>query len=101
MSSVYRPAGQKNVFTFTKKSDILTKVDITGPGLATSRGIVFHDSFEKVVKAYGTGYVKSYAKNDPQTFDVIYGSEQYIVFHVKDGIVQRIVLEYPLTDKKK
>lgn len=100
MSSVYRPAGQDNVFTFTKNSDVLTKVDISGSGLTTARGIAFHDSFDKVVKAYGKGYVKSYKKNDPQSFDAIYGEKQYIVFHVKDGVVQRIVLQYPVTDKK-
>lgn len=101
MSSVYRPTGQKNVFTFTKKSDILTKVDIMGPGLLTSRGIAVNDRFEKVVKAYGPGYVRSYAKNTPATFDAIYGLKQYIVFHVKNGIIEKIVIEYPLVDKEK
>lgn len=101
MSSVYRPAGQESFFTFTKKSDILTKVDITGPGLTTFRGITVNNSFAKVVRAYGKGYKKSYLKNDPDTFDAIYGIDKYIVFHVKGGIVQRIVLEHPLVDSKK
>lgn len=101
MSSVFQPAGQNNVFTFTKNSDVLTKVDIMGPGLITSRGIAVNDPFEKVVAAYGNGYVRSYSKNDPATFDAIYGSKQYLVFHVKNGIVQKIIIEFPLVDFKK
>ncbi len=100
MSSVYRPEGQAFVFTFTKKSNVLTKVDINGSGLATSRGLAVNDSFAKVVAAYGEDYVKSYLKNDPAIFDAIYGSNQNVVFHIKDGVVQRIVLEYPLVDKE-
>lgn len=101
MSSVYRPEGQAYVLTFTEKSNVLTKVDITGPGLNTSRGIAVNDSFAKVVAAYGEDYIKSYLKNDPEIFDAIYGSQQNIVFHVSDDIVQRIVIEYPLVDKDK
>lgn len=101
MSSVYRPSGEKLSFTFTKKSDVLITADITGPGLETARGIAVNDPFTKVVESYGPGYVKSYIKSDPQTFDAIYDSKNYIVFHVKDGIVERIVFQYPVKDKKK
>ncbi len=101
MISVYRPEGQVNVLTFTKKSNMLTKVNITGPGLITSRGIAVNDGFDKVITAYGKGYIRSYLKNEPAVFDAIYGSKQYIAFHVKNGIVQRIVVEYPLIDSEK
>lgn len=100
-STVYRPEGQANVLTFTRRSNLLTKVDINGPGLTTSKGIAVNDDFTKVIAAYGKGYTRSYLINEPTTFDAIYGSEQYIVFHVKDGIVQRIVIDYPLVDKEK
>lgn len=101
MSSVYRPAGEKIAFTFTKNSDVLTTVDISGPGLKTARGIAVNDSLEKVEQSYGASYVKSYLKRDPQIFDAIYGSETYIIFHINNGIVERIVLQYPLKDQKK
>lgn len=100
MSSVYRPSGEKVTFTFTKHSDVLTTVDITGPGLKTARGIAVNDPFTKVLDIYGPGYVKSYLKRDPQTYDAIYDSENYIVFHVKNGIVERIVLQSRVKDKK-
>lgn len=91
-SGVYRPAGLDALFTFTKKTNILNKLDITGPGIETSRGVAVNDSFDKVVKIYGDGYVRSYVKSDLQTFDAIYGEEQCIVFNVKDNVVKKIVI---------
>ncbi len=101
MSSVYRPEGLNAIFTFTKKSNVLSKVDIIGSGLSTSRGIAVNDSFDKVVKNYGPGYVRSFVKSDPDTFDAIYGSKHYIVFHVNNERVKKIVLDYKAADKGK
>lgn len=91
-SEVYRPADIDVLFTFTRKTNLLNKIDINGSGLATNRAIAVNDSFDKVVSAYGDGYVRSYYKRQPQTFDAIYGEEHCIVFNVKDNIVKRIVI---------
>jgi hypothetical protein len=91
-SGVYRPADINVLFTFTRKTNLLNKIDINGPGLATTRSISVNDSFDKVVEAYGDGYVRSYYKTDPQTFDAIYGEEQCIVFNIKNNQVKRIVI---------
>ncbi len=92
MSTVYRPNHIPAIFTFTKKSNLLTKVDIQGPGLPTARGVEVGDSYDKLVKTYGSGFIRSYAKNDPATFDAIYGSNEYIVFHISQERVEKIVL---------
>lgn len=91
-SGVYRPADLNVLFTFTRKTNLLNKVDINGPGLSTSRFISVDDSFDKVVAAYGEGYVRSYFKKDPQTFDAIYGEGNCIVFNIKDNQVKRIII---------
>jgi len=96
MSTVYRLDQLPVIFTFTKKSNILTKVDILGPGLPTARGVEVGDSYDKLVKTYGSGFIRSYAKNDPHTFDAIYGSKEYIVFHVKEQRIEKIVLVNPI-----
>lgn len=99
-SGVYRPAGLDALFTFTRKTNILNKLDITGPGIETARGVAVNDSFDKVVKNYGDGYVRSYVKSDPQTFDAIYGEEQCIVFNVKDNVVKKIVILHEIDTAK-
>lgn len=99
MSSVYRPQELQATFTFTKNSNILSKVDIAAPGITTSRGVAVNDPFTKVVKQYGPGFIRSYLKDDPKIFDAVFGSEHYIVFHVEDNIVKKIVLDYQTVDK--
>lgn len=99
MSTVYRPQGLQATFTFTKNSNILSKVDITGPGIATYRGVAVNDPFSKVVQQYGSGFIRSYLKDDPKIFDAVFGSKHYIVFHVEDNIVKKIVLDYQTADK--
>lgn len=99
MSSVYRPQGLQATFTFTKNSNILSKVDIADPGIITSRGVAVNDPFTKVVKQYGQGFIRSYLKDDPKIFDAVFGSKHYIVFHVEDNIVKKIVLDYQTVDK--
>jgi hypothetical protein len=91
-SGVYKLTHLNAIFTFTRKTNILTKLDITGPGLVTARSVSVNNSFTKVVKNYGDGFIRSYYKNDPQTFDAVYGEGQCIVFHVKDNIVKKIVI---------
>ena len=95
-SGVYRPANVNAIFTFTRKTNILNKVDITGPGLSTTRSIAVNDSFDKVIDKYGDGFIRSYYKSDPQTFDAIYGENQCIVFNVKDNIVKKIVIMHEI-----
>jgi len=96
-SGVYRPADIDAIFTFTRKTNLLNKIDITGPGMETARAVSFNDSFDKVVKTYGNGYVRSYYKSDPQTFDAIYGKENCIIFHVIDNKVSKIVILHETT----
>lgn len=91
-SGVYKLADNNAIFTFTRKTDLLNKIDIVGPGMETARAISVNDSFDKVVEKYGDGYVRSYYKSDPQTFDAVYGKEQCIVFHVTDNKVSKIVI---------
>ena len=95
-SGVYRPANVDAIFTFTRKTNILNKVDMTGPGLSTARSIAVNDSFDKVIDKYGDGFIRSYYKNDPQTFDAVYGKDQCIVFNVKDNIVKKIVIMHEI-----
>ena len=91
-SGVYRPADNNVIFTFTRKTNILNKIDILGPGMETARAISVNDSFDKVVEKYGDGYIRSYYKSDPQTFDAVYGEEHCIVFHVINNKVNKIVI---------
>jgi hypothetical protein len=91
-SGVYRPASDNAMFTFTRKTNILNKIDIIAPGLETARAVSVNDSFDKVVDAYGDGYIRSYYKSDPQTFDAVYGENNCIVFHVVNNIVDKIII---------
>jgi hypothetical protein len=91
-SEVYRPANHNVIFTFTRKTNILNKIDILGPGMETTRAVSVNDSFDNVVEKYGDGYIRSYYNNDPQTFDAIYGEEHCIVFHVINNKVNKIVI---------
>lgn len=91
-SGVYRPADEKLLFTFTRKTNLLNKMDILGPGMATARAVSVNDSFDQVLAQYGPGFVRSYYKSNPQIFDAIYGEEQCIVFHVENNVVKRIVV---------
>jgi hypothetical protein len=91
-SGIYRPAKANILFTFTKKTNLLNKIDITGPGMATARTVSYNDSFDKVVAKYGKGFIRSYYKKNPQTFDAVYGDKNCIVFHVENNIVKKIVI---------
>lgn len=91
-SEVYKPAGGKVLFTFTRKTNILNKIDITAPGLATSRGVAVGDSFDKAAGIYGDGFKRSYYRNDPATFDAVYGLENCIVFQVENNKIVKIVI---------
>ena len=91
-SEVYKPASGDVLFTFTRKTNILNKIDITGPVMATSRGVAVGDSFDKAAGIYGDGFKRSYYRNDPATFDAVYGLENCIVFHVENNKVTKIVI---------
>jgi len=96
MSTVYRPDDVNLLFTFTEDSNILTKLDIKTPSAITARNVKVGDSFDQVVKAYGSNYRKSYLSKSPEVFDVAYGKDNYLVFKINRGIVDKIVFDSAL-----
>jgi hypothetical protein len=96
-SGVYRPQDQDFLLTFTRKDDILNKMDIGVCDLSTARGVIVNDSFDKVIEKYSISYTRAYEKDKPQTFDALYGSDkQYILFKVEDNLVKKIVIGYSI-----
>jgi len=95
-SGVYRPQGQDILLTFTRKENILNRIDIGVSELSTARGLKANDSFDKVIEKYGSDYTRAYVKNKPQVFDAYYGSEQYILFKVENNVVRKIIIGHPL-----
>jgi hypothetical protein len=91
-SGLYRPKNMDCLLSFSKKEEVLIRVDIGFCDLSTSRGIKANDSFDKVVDQYGDGYTKSYDKKTPQIFDAYYGSDQYILFKIENNLVKKIYI---------
>jgi hypothetical protein len=96
-SGVYRPKDQDFLLTFTRKEDILNKMDIGICDLSTAREIKVNDSFSKVTEKYSPNYTRAYEKDKPQILDAMYGSDkQYILFKVEDNLVKKIVIGYSI-----
>jgi len=100
-SGVYRPNNQDFLLTFTRKENVLNKIDIGVCELSTARGLIVNDSFDKVIEKYGSNYTKAYVKNKPQVFDAYYGSDQYILFKVENNVVKKIIIGHPLAGETK
>ena len=96
MSTVYRTDDKELLFTFSKKENILTKMDIMDPSIRTARGIGVGDSEDKLIATYGQGYTLVYDKKRPHEQEFIYGMDHYIVFKLKDKRIDRIILDCPL-----
>ncbi len=96
-SGVYRPKDQDFILTFTRKEDILNKIDIGVSDLSTTRGVKVNDSFDKVIEKYSSNYTRAYEKDKSNIFDALYGSDkQYVLFKVEDNVVKKIVIGYSL-----
>ncbi|HHW61942.1 MAG TPA: hypothetical protein GX404_08570 [Syntrophomonadaceae bacterium] len=96
MSTVYCADDMELLFTFSKKENILIKVDIMEPNIHTARGIGVGDSEDKLLATYGQGYTLVYDKKRPHEQEFIYGMDHYIVFKLKDKRIDKIVLDCPL-----
>lgn len=94
-SGLYRPHDSGCLLTFSEPEQILIRMDLNPGYLATSRGIKANDSFDKVVAAYGSNYTKAYEEPTPNIFDAYYGSDRYILFKVKDNVVEQIFIGSP------
>jgi len=95
-SGVYHPNNQDLLLSFSRKENILIKMDIGNSDLSTSRGIKVNDSFDKVIEKYGPNYTRAYDKTKPQIFDAYYGSDKYILFKVDNNVVTKIIIGSPL-----
>ncbi len=92
-SGVYRPKDKDFLLTFTRKEEVLNKIDIGVSDLATARGIKVNDSVNKVLEQYGRNYTKAYVKYQPHIYDAMYGSDQqYVLFKVENNLVKKIVI---------
>ncbi len=95
-SGIYRPKDQDILLSFTRKTDILVRVDIGVGNLSGARGIKVNDSFDTVVEKFGVNYTRAYAEGNREIFDAYYGSDKYVLFKVKDKVVEKIIIGYPL-----
>lgn len=92
-STVYSPECHDCYLIFTKKENILCKMDIMDKGFSTNRGITMESNFADVLNAYGSNYDKISQKNQPRVFDLIYGTDNnYIVFQFDNDHMKKIVL---------
>lgn len=89
------------LFTFTEKDNIVYKAHIESADLTTSRGVRAGDSFNKAIQLYGESYAWVDA-GQSEDFDAVYGSDnsRCIVFQVRNGLIQRIVLQNDPTLKQ-
>jgi hypothetical protein len=92
MSTVYHPLGVDCSFMFTKKTNLLIKADFSTPAIITARNVKVNDPFALVTRNYGSSFKKVYYSNQPQVFDAIYGSGNYIVFKIENDMVKRIIV---------
>lgn len=96
MSTIYSPANIDILLTFTEDENILCKLHITDPDIATSRNVKIGDSFSKVVECYGPNYATVSKRGDRDYFDAVYYNDENnhsIVFQVRNNVVERIVLQ--------
>ncbi|MEA4925988.1 MAG: hypothetical protein VB084_11830 [Syntrophomonadaceae bacterium] len=95
-SGLYRPKDLDCLLSFSKKEDVLIRIDLGQCDLSTSRGIKVNDSFDKVLAQYGNGFTKAYDKTTPQIFDAYYGADQYILFKIENNMVKQIYIGSPV-----
>ncbi len=96
-SGMYHPEGLDLWLTMSRNEDVVIRMDITDPRIATSRGIRANDSFDKVVETYGPNYTLAYDQDTPDKFDASYGGDQYVVFKVEDNTVKKILIGAPVS----
>lgn len=97
MSTVYRIDNMNLLFTFSKKESILNKIDIADEKIHTARGLGVGDSKDQVEEKYGNGYTLVYDRSHPEEQELIYGQDHFMVFKMKQDKVDKIVIDYPLT----
>ncbi|NLB88423.1 MAG: hypothetical protein GX790_04235 [Syntrophomonadaceae bacterium] len=96
MSTIYSPANIDALLTFTEDENILCRLHITDPSIATSRNIKTGDSFSKVVETYGPNYASVSKRGNKDDFDAVYyckENDNSIVFQIRNNVVERIVLQ--------
>ncbi|MGI5921740.1 MAG: hypothetical protein ACOX6I_08400 [Syntrophomonadaceae bacterium] len=93
MSTVYAPENSGCLFTFSKKENILIKIHIDSSEVSTFRHITVNQPFTKVVTAYGNNFARVSQQNDTDNFDAVYGSDDSIVFQVRDNMVKKIIVQ--------
>lgn len=95
-SGMFHAAGLDLYITMSRDEEVVIRLDIADPGIATCRGIRANDSFDQVVAEYGPNYTKAYDTAAPQKFDAYYGDEQYVLFKVEDNVVKKILIGGPV-----
>lgn len=93
MSTIYEPENSGYIFTFTKKSNILSVVHISTVEASTFRNISVGDSYKKVVDAYGKNYTQVSLKDQKNNFDMVYGNKNVLIFQIRDNMVKQIILQ--------
>jgi hypothetical protein len=93
MSTVYSADPEKYLLTFTEKENILCKADIYSSDIKTFRNITVGMDFDRVKSAYGDNYTKISSNHNPSDFDVVYGSQNCLVFNIRNNMVDRIVIQ--------
>lgn len=95
MSTVFRPDIHDCLLTFSKHENILTKIHIDDPALASSKGVRIGDSYTVVQEQYGKYYTQVKKADNKNDFDMIYGKnrENSITFQIRNNKVDRIVIQ--------
>lgn len=94
LSTIYSVDQSRLLFTFTENENIWHKIHIETPQLITARGSRVGDAFAAVKSRYGESYAWVDAGSEDD-YDAVYGSDnnRCIVFQVRQGLVQRIILQ--------
>lgn len=95
MSTIYQPKNTDCLLTFTKKGNILHKIHIGTPELATFRGCKVGDPFSRVIESYGEYYAYVRLAGELHNFDAVYGEDnsRCIIFQVRQDKVVKIILQ--------
>lgn len=94
MSTIYQPSSLNMNLTFSKDDNLLIYAHIEGSHIFTRRGIQVGDTPEAVLETYGQHYTRIRNANQPEDFDLVYGSEDKhnLVFQIRDRQVAKIVI---------
>lgn len=94
MTTIYKPENSDCLLTFNKDEEILQKIHINNQDIPTYRGVKVGDPFTLVTEKYGPDYSSVGYTNKPKDFDAVYGTGNNIVFQIRNGKVEAIILQY-------